>query len=237
MNQKICTLIPAAGSGNRMGDPHTKKTYLSLLDLPVLSQTIRVFDLNPIISDILVIVSEGDLSNCQAVAITPYDFSKVLNLVVGGSTRQESVYNGLNFVPEDTQLVIVHDGVRPFVTDKMIHECVSSASKFGAAAVAVPTKDTIKVIDENQFSVETPNRDQLWAVQTPQCFRKDLLVKAHRQAKVNQVEVTDDAALVEQLGFKVKLVMGSYNNLKITTPEDMVVARAFAHLPNTVESI
>ncbi|MEE2617226.1 MAG: 2-C-methyl-D-erythritol 4-phosphate cytidylyltransferase, partial [Candidatus Poribacteria bacterium] len=111
------------------------------------------------------------------------------------------------------------------------------ASKFGAAAVAVPTKDTIKVIDENQFSVETPNRDQLWAVQTPQCFRKDLLVKAHRQAKVNQVEVTDDAALVEQLGFKVKLVMGSYNNLKITTPEDMVVARAFAHLPNTVESI
>jgi len=143
----------------------------------------------------------------------------------------------LNFVPEDTQLVIVHDGVRPFVTDKMIHECVSSASKFGAAAVAVPTKDTIKVIDENQFSVETPNRDQLWAVQTPQCFRKDLLVKAHRQAKVNQVEVTDDAALVEQLGFKVKLVMGSYNNLKITTPEDMVVARAFAHLSNTAESI
>ena len=220
-----------------MGDPHTKKTYLSLLDLPVLSQTIRVFDLNPIISDILVIVSEGDLSNCQAVAITPYNFSKVLNLVVGGSTRQESVYNGLNFVPEDPELVIVHDGVRPFVTDKMIHECVSSANKFGAAAVAVPTKDTIKVIDENQFSVETPNRDQLWAVQTPQCFRKDLLVKAHRQAKVNQVEVTDDAALVEQLGFKVKLVMGSYNNLKITTPEDMVVARAFAHLPNTVESI
>ena len=220
-----------------MGDPHTKKTYLSLLDLPVLSQTIRVFDLNPIISDILVIVSEGDLSNCQAVAITPYNFSKVLNLVVGGSTRQESVYNGLNFVPEDTQLVIVHDGVRPFVTDKMIHECVSSANRFGAAAVAVPTKDTIKVIDENQFSVETPNRDQLWAVQTPQCFRKDLLVKAHHQAKVNQVEVTDDAALVEQLGFKVKLVMGSYNNLKITTPEDMVVARAFAHLSNTAESI
>jgi len=220
-----------------MGDPHTKKTYLSLLDLPVLSQTIRVFDLNPIISDILVIVSEDDLSNCQAVSITPYNFSKVLNLVVGGATRQKSVYNGLNFVPEDTQLVIVHDGVRPFVTDKMIRECVSSANKCGAAAVAVPTKDTIKVVDENQFSVETPDRNQLWAVQTPQCFRKDLLVKAHHQAEVDQLEVTDDATLLEQLGFKVKLVMGSYSNLKITTPEDMVMARAFARLPNTTESI
>jgi 2-C-methyl-D-erythritol 4-phosphate cytidylyltransferase len=219
-----------------MGDPHTKKTYLPLLDLPVLSQTIRVFDLNPIISDILVIVSEDDLENCQVVAITPYDFTKVLDLVVGGSTRQESVYNGLNAVPEDAQLVIVHDGVRPFVTNKMIHECVSSADQFGAAAVAVPTKDTIKVIDENQFAVETPDRDQLWAVQTPQCFRKDMLVKAHHQAKINQVGVTDDAALVEQLGFKVKLVMGSYKNLKITTPEDIVLAKAFALLPNTAES-
>ena len=119
----------------------------------------------------------------------------------------------------------------------MIHECVSSASEFGAAAVAGPTKDTIKVVDENQFSVETPNRDRLWAVQTPQCFRRDLLVQAHHQAKVNPIEVTDDAALVEQLGVRVKLVMGSYNNLKITTPEDIVVARAFANLSGISESV
>ena len=220
-----------------MGDPRTRKTYLSLLDRPVLSQTIRVFDLSPIISDILVIVSEDDLINCRAVAIDPYNFSKVLHLVVGGATRQESVYNGLNLVPEDTHFVIVHDGVRPFVTDKMIHECVSSASEFGAAAVAVPTKDTIKVVDENQFSVETPNRDRLWAVQTPQCFRRDLLVQAHHQAKEIQIEVTDDAALVEQLGVRVKLVMGSYNNLKITTPEDIIIARAFANLSGIPESV
>ena len=119
----------------------------------------------------------------------------------------------------------------------MIHECVASASEFGAATVAVPTKDTIKVVDENQFSVDTPNRDRLWAVQTPQCFRRDLLVKAHHHAKANRIDVTDDAALVEQLGVRVKLVMGSYNNLKITTPEDIIVARAFANLSGILEDV
>ena len=135
-----------------------------------------------------------------------------------------SVYNGVRALPADVDFVIVHDGVRPFVTDEIIFACLTAADECGAAVAAVPVKDTIKVASEDNFIVETPVRDQLWAVQTPQVFRKSLLEEAHQAAQARQLTATDDASLVEQLGFPVKLVRGSYANLKITTPIDLRVA-------------
>ena len=209
-----------------MGHHPTKKPYLELLDKPILTHTIGVFDRSTVVDAILVIVGETDVDACRSVVIEPYDFQKVAGLVTGGKTRQDSVFNGLKALPHDTDFVVVHDGVRPFVTDEMIFTCLEAAADWGAAVAAVPVKDTIKVTDRNEFVVDTPDRSQLWAVQTPQVFRTDLLIEAHQHAHQKRIQLTDDAALVEQLGLKVKCVMGSYSNLKITTPEDLVVAKA-----------
>ena len=209
-----------------MGHHPTKKPYLELLDRPILAHTIGVFDRSVVIDAIFVIVGETDFDACRSVVIEPYGFQKVGGLVPGGETRQDSVFNGLKALPHDTDFVIVHDGVRPFVTDEIIFTCLEAAADCGAAVTAVPVKDTIKITDRDEFVVDTPDRSQLWAVQTPQVFRRDVLIEAHQHARREQIQLTDDAALVEQLGLKVKCVMGSYSNLKITTPEDLVVAEA-----------
>ncbi len=209
-----------------MGHHRTKKPYLELLDKPILSHTIAVFDQSTVVDAIFVIVDEMDFDACRSAVIEPYNFQKVAGLVPGGKTRQDSVFNGLKVLPEDTDFVIVHDGVRPFVTDEMIFTCLEAAADWGAAVAAVLVKDTIKITDKNGFVVDTPDRSQLWAVQTPQVFRRDLLIEAHRYAQRKQIQLTDDAALIEQLGLKVKCVMGSYGNLKITTPEDLIIAEA-----------
>lgn len=209
-----------------MGHHPTKKPYLELLDRPILTHTIGIFDRSTIVDTIFVIVGETDFDACRSVVIEPYGFRKVGGLVPGGGTRQDSVFNGLKVLPHDTDFVIVHDGVRPFVTDEIIFTCLEAAADCGAAVAAVPVKDTIKITDRDEFVVDTPDRSQLWAVQTPQVFRRDVLVEAHQHARREQIQLTDDAALVEQLGLKVKCVMGSYSNLKITTPEDLTVAKA-----------
>ena len=209
-----------------MGRHRIKKPYLELLDKPILAHTIGVFNQSSVVDAIFVIVGEMDLDACRSAVIEPYDFQKVAELVPGGETRQDSVFNGLQALPEDTDFVIVHDGVRPFVTDEMIFTCLEVAADWGAAVAAVPVKDTIKITDGDGFVVDTPDRNQLWAVQTPQVFRRDLLIEAHRHARQEEIQLTDDAALVERLGLRVKCVMGSYDNLKITTPEDLIVAEA-----------
>lgn len=209
-----------------MGHHPTKKPYLELLDKPILTHTIGVFDRSTVVDAIFVIVGETDVDACRSAVIEPYNFQKVAGLVTGGETRQDSVFNGLKALPHDTDLVVVHDGVRPFVTDEMIFTCLEAAADWGAAVAAVPVKDTIKITDRDEFVVDTPDRSQLWAVQTPQVFRRDVLIEAHQHAHQKRIQLTDDAALVEQLGLKVKCVMGSYSNLKITTPEDLVVAKA-----------
>jgi 2-C-methyl-D-erythritol 4-phosphate cytidylyltransferase len=145
-------------------------------------------------------------------------------LIAGGQTRQASVQNGIRALSADVDFVIVHDGVRPFVTDETIFACLTAADAYGAAVAAVPVKDTIKVANADCFVLETPTRGRLWAVQTPQVFRKSLLEEAHQIAQQRQLTATDDAALVEQLGFPVKLVQGSYANLKITTQVDLQIA-------------
>ena len=224
-NQKICALIPAAGSGSRMRSS-VKKPYLNLGDKPILAHTIGAFDRNPVIDTIDVIVDASNLEMCQSTVIAPNGFHKVRDLVVGGQTRQASVFNGLQSLPIDADCIIVHDGARPFVTDEIIFACVEAAYEYGAAVVAVPVKDTIKVANADGFIVDTPDRDKLWAVQTPQAFRASALLDAHANAQRKGITATDDAMLVEKLGFKVKIVSGSESNLKITTQEDLIIAEA-----------
>lgn len=230
MNSKVCTLIPAAGKGSRMARS-LKKPYLKLAKKPILAHTIQRFEQNTAVDAIFVIVNERDFTECRATVLDPYPFTKVQKLVAGGETRQRSVYNGLRALSADVDFVIVHDGVRPFVTDETIFACLAAADECGAAVAAVPVKDTIKVANENCFITQTPERERLWAVQTPQVFRKSLLEEAHQAAQEHQRTGTDDAALVEQLGFPVKLVKGSYANLKITTPVDLRIAEVLLSEP------
>ena len=223
MNSTVCALIPAAGKGSRMAHS-VKKPYLKLAEKPILAHTIQRFEQNSAVDAIFVIVDPADFSECQAAVLQPYPFTKVQKLVAGGETRQMSVYNGIRALSADVDFVIVHDAVRPFVTDEIIFECLTAADEWGAAVAAVPVKDTIKVANADNFIVETPARDRLWAVQTPQVFQKSLLEEAHQAAQTRQLTATDDASLVEQVGFPVRLVNGSYTNLKITTPIDLQVA-------------
>ncbi len=223
MNYKISTLIPAAGDGTRLNRA-AKKPYLSLAQKPILAHTIQKFEQNTAVDEIWVIVNEDDFDKCHDTVLTPYPFEKVRGLVPGGEIRQMSVQNGIRALADDVDFVIVHDGVRPFVTDEIIFECIAAAAECGAAVTAVPVTETIKVANENAFIVETPPRQKLWTVQTPQVFRKSLLIQAHQAAQAQQIIATDDAALVEQLGYPVKLVEGTYSNLKITTPEDLLIA-------------
>ena len=203
-----------------------KKPYLNLGDKPILVHTIDAFDRNPVIDTVSVVVDAADLKMCQSTVIAPNAFLKVRDLVVGGQTRQASVFNGLQSLPTDVDCVIVHDGVRPFVTDEIIFACIEAADEWGAAVAAVPVKDTIKVASADGFIVDTPDREKLWTVQTPQAFRTSVLLDAHALAQREGVTATDDAMLVEQLGFKVKMVSGSDSNLKITTREDLIIAEA-----------
>jgi 2-C-methyl-D-erythritol 4-phosphate cytidylyltransferase len=203
-----------------------KKPYLNLGDKPILVHTIDAFDRNPVIDTVSVIVDAADLKMCQSTVIAPNAFLKVRDLVVGGQTRQASVFNGLQSLPTDVDCVVVHDGVRPFVTDEIIFACIEAADEWGAAVAAVPVKDTIKVASADGFIVDTPDREKLWTVQTPQAFRASVLLDAHALAQREGVTATDDAMLVEQLGFKVKMVSGSDSNLKITTREDLIIAEA-----------
>jgi len=203
-----------------------KKPYLKIGSKPILAHTLQVFEKSFLMDDIFVVVSAEDIKHCKDEVINPYNFHKVADVLAGGKTRQASVFNGLQRTSDDTDIIIVHDGVRPFITEKIIEASVESAYQWGAAVVAVPVKDTIKVADNDNFVSSTPDRSQLWAIQTPQVFRREILIKAHLYAQEQNIDATDDAALVEKLGYKVKLVMGSYRNIKITTPEDLVIAEA-----------
>jgi 2-C-methyl-D-erythritol 4-phosphate cytidylyltransferase len=148
---------------------------------------------------------------------------QVVSIVEGGSERQDSVYNGLKAIHNDCDIVLIHDGARPFVTHNIIEEGINIANKTGACIAAVPVKDTIKVASENMDVVNTPNREALWAVQTPQFFKYQLLMGAYEKLQNSNLKATDDAMLIEELGYPVKIINGSYENIKITTPEDLIL--------------
>jgi len=223
----VVALIAAAGRGTRMaGSAQQKKQYFMLGDRPVLAHTISIFEESPLVDDIVVVVCPEDIAYCQREIVTKYGFQKVSKLVPGGRQRGDSVYQGLLALDPAPDIVLVHDGVRPFFPSALMGEVVQAVRTYGAAVVAVPVKDTIKIADVAGFVKRTPERRSLWAVQTPQGFSYPLLLAAYREARQRQLQATDDAMLVEALGHRVKLVLGTYENIKITTPEDFIIAEA-----------
>jgi 2-C-methyl-D-erythritol 4-phosphate cytidylyltransferase len=215
-------VIPAAGQGKRMG-AGKNKLLLTLNHVPVLIHTLKVFEGDEKCEGIVLSVHPQDEKEIRSL-LQEYEIKKVTAIVPGGAERQHSVYNGLKAL-SDNGIVLVHDAARPFIDLETIHRLTDLAEENGAAIVAVPVKDTIKRVQSNTVT-ETVERSSLWAVQTPQAFRVSLLLEAHRKADAEGFIGTDDASLVERLGHKVIVTEGNYDNIKLTTPEDLFFAEA-----------
>ena len=212
-------VIVAAGTGSRM-NMGINKQFIKLEGKEIIAYTIEKFYNNSNIEDIVVVVKEDESEFFKKEILDKYNFKNV-KIAYGGKERQDSVYNGLKLLDEKCDVVLIHDGARPFVSDKIIDKSIEEAKEHKAIVVGVPVKDTIKVIDNDKNIVDTPNRSVLWAVQTPQTFDYNILIHAYKDAFKNGFYGTDDAMLVERIGYKVKMVEGSYNNIKITTQEDL----------------
>ena len=223
MNQvssPIGAVIVSAGTGQRMG---VDKVFLPLAGKPLLAWSVDVCQNCELLSQIVIVLNESNLDSGHKL-VAERGWSKVGEVCPGGKRRQDSVTQGLKRL-KACDWVIIHDGARPFLTLTLIQDGLEAARDTGAAAAAVPVKDTIKLGDDGGIVKETLPRQQLWAVQTPQVFRFDIITKAYAQVTD---EVTDDASLVERLGYKVKLYMGDYNNIKVTTPQDLALAEVIA---------
>jgi 2-C-methyl-D-erythritol 4-phosphate cytidylyltransferase len=217
-------IIPAAGLGRRMNATISKQ-YLTLMEKPILAHTLDVFEQCPLISEIILVINSDEFALCQEQVLSSYPYTKI-KLVYGGETRQQSVYNGLAAVMPNAQIVMVHDGARPLIQESVILKSIEETIRHQATVVGVPAKNTIKVINDAGFVEQTPDRNYLVEIQTPQTFAHELLKKAHQNARELGVEGTDDAFLVEMLNVSVKIVTGDYTNIKITTPEDLTIAES-----------
>lgn len=222
---KVVALVAAAGQGKRMG-AQCNKQFLAIGDRPVLAWTLQVFQGCPMLDNIIVIASPGEEEYCRQEIVAKYNFNKVKQVITGGLERQDSIYNGLRALSNGAEIVVIHDGARPLVTLDLIDKSITEARNHGAAIVAVKVKDTIKLGDNQEMVDKTLNRSMLWQVQTPQTFKYSLIMEAYQNALNKGIAGTDDASLVEALGNPVKLINGSYENLKITTPEDLEIAEA-----------
>ena len=198
------------------------KQFIKLEGKEIIAYTIEKFYNNSNIEDIVVVVKEDESEFFKKEILDKYNF-KNIKIAYGGKERQDSVYNGLKLLDKKCDVVLIHDGARPFVSDKIIYNCIEEVKEHKAIVVGVPVKDTIKIIDNDKNIVDTPNRSVLWAVQTPQTFDYNILIDAYKDAFKSGFYGTDDAMLVERIGYKVKMVEGSYNNIKITTQEDLSV--------------
>jgi 2-C-methyl-D-erythritol 4-phosphate cytidylyltransferase len=217
-------VVVAAGRGTRMGTAESKQ-YLPLRGKPILVHTLDTFERMPEASEVVLVVGAGEVERCRGYA-AEYGLAKV-RIVAGGAERQHSVDAGLRALGGSVDTVLVHDGVRPFVKREHVLACWREAAACGAAVLAVPVKDTIKIVGDGGVIAATPERRSLWAIQTPQAFRRTLLEEAHRQAAADGVLGTDDAMLVERLGHAVRVVEADYTNIKITTPDDLAWADWF----------
>jgi 2-C-methyl-D-erythritol 4-phosphate cytidylyltransferase len=224
---KVLALIPAAGMGKRM-HAGINKQYLLIDGMPIVARTIRVFEEMPFVDDIYVIIPEQEIPFCREEIVERYGFTKVRAIVPGGKERQNSVLNGLRAIDgtEEDAVILIHDGVRPFITRHILEHAVATARDYDGALVAVPAKDTVKVVEEGVVR-DTPPREAIWLAQTPQAFRYGVIRAAHEIADAEGFLGTDDASLVERMGNEVHIVLGDYRNIKITTPEDLVLAEAF----------
>lgn len=212
-------VIVAAGTGSRM-KKDINKQFIKLKNKEIVAHTIEKFYNSENIDDIVVVIREDEEEYFNKNIKEKYGFTNI-KVAHGGNERQDSVFNGIKMLKKECEVVLIHDGARPFVTDDIIKRSINKANEYNAVVVGVKVKDTIKVVSDNGNIVDTPNRSYLWAVQTPQVFKYDIITKAYEDAYNNNYYGTDDAMLVERIGYNVKMIEGSYNNIKITTQEDL----------------
>lgn len=232
MEEKKVAVVLAAGAGKRMHSD-VQKQYLLLHERPVIYYALKTFQ-DSFIDEIVLVVGQGEIEYCRKEIVEKYCFSKVKQIVEGGRERYHSVANGLRAVRGEGY-VFIHDGARPFLTEEILRRSYEAVKEYQACVVGMPVKDTIKIVDENCFAKMTPNRETVWQVQTPQVFTIALAKEAYDTLLIKEKElsgqgirITDDAMVVETLlNHPVKLVEGSYENIKITTPEDLNIARSF----------
>lgn len=217
MMERWGVVIVAAGRGKRMGTTESKQ-YLQLGGKPIVVHTLQNFQEMAFIDEIVLVVGADDIARCEAWC-EQYRITKVKAIIQGGAERQHSVHAGLRLI--ESSWVMVHDGVRPFVSEQAVVRCCQQAAAHGAAVLAVPVKDTIKQVNQDGVITATPDRKSLWAIQTPQAFRHDLLLEAHEAAQQVGMLGTDDASVAEWRGATVVVAEGEYTNIKITTPEDL----------------
>ena len=225
----VTVIVPAAGSGERM-NRSVPKQFLPLEGKPILAHTLLHLNQFAYVDSIVLAVNKKDIEYCKENIVDRYSISKVEKIVAGGAIRQESVYRALKSIKEEEGIVAVHDGVRPFLRESIFEEVVEAGRKIGAAIVAIPSRDTLKKVDDKGHVHSTKSRDGLWLVQTPQVFHLSLLRESYEEGRKRKLEVTDDASLVEMLGRPVKVVQGSLLNIKITTPEDLLLAEAILEM-------
>lgn len=218
-------VIVAAGKGRRMGT-ETSKQFLPLCGKPILAHTVEKFEKAACIRDIILVTGKDAVEDVRRMA-AEYGWSKVISVTEGGKERQDSVFLGLQQVPRDTEIVLIHDGVRPFVTEEILEHSIAAAWQRGGCAVGVPAKDTIKVCDAEGLALATPSRSTLWQIQTPQAFRRAEILSAYEAARTDGFLGTDDASVAEHGGYPVWVIFGSYRNIKITTREDLLIGEAF----------
>lgn len=227
MSERNTAIVLAAGQGKRM---HSKvqKQFLEIQGYPVLYYSLRCFQESPLIQDIILVTGEESISYCKEEIVQKYGFTKVSAVIPGGKERYDSVYAGLCEC-RDCEYVLIHDGARPFVTEEILKRGLQKVKETGACVIGMPSKDTVKLSDEEGYVKETPNRKCVWTIQTPQIFLYSLIREAHDSIRQKDMsKITDDAMVVEQeTGAKVALAEGSYQNIKITTPEDLDIAEAF----------
>lgn len=218
-------IIVAAGSGTRMKSSANKQ-FMPIGGVPMLALTIKAFELCAQVNEIIVVMNKNDITYFNENILKAYDFKKLCKVSEGGATRQESVYKGLKCVSENTDIVLVHDGARPFVDNGTIVRCIYAADKYGASCAAISSRDTVKQSDSRGFVLSTADRESIRLAQTPQGFKKDILVRSHEKAIEENFTGTDDAVLAERAGYKMKLTEGSVYNMKITTCDDIPIAEA-----------
>lgn len=235
MNEKSCGIILAAGQGSRMNSDIAKQ-YLMIADKPVIYYSLLAME-NSFIDEIILVTTADSMEYCKKEIVEQYGFKKVTKIITGGTERYHSVYEGIKAAGA-CNYIFIHDGARPFLSEDILNRLLQDVKKYGACAAAMPAKDTIKIADDNGFVKETPNRQLVWQMQTPQVFQKELIEMAYTRMIESEDEwtreglvITDDAMVVEYFAqHSIKLSEGSYRNIKITTPEDLKIAEIFSEI-------
>lgn len=217
-SDKVCAIVLAAGNGTRMA-AEIKKQFIEINGKPLIYYSLFELSKSQLIGEIILVTSKEDIVAMQDIVKT-FELHKVAKIVSGGETRQDSTYNGLKEVDSKYEYVLIHDGARPLVNVNDVDNVINDAFEYGAATLGVMVKDTIKTVDKDMFSTKTLNRETLAAIQTPQVIKKSILTEGYKYAK--DKVFTDDTSIVENIGVKVKITLGSYSNIKITTPDDLI---------------